>query len=103
MRFTSILGVFCSVYAAILLVSQVSSHAPEGHVVVAPTNGLWNALPTINVAYSLHYNGTPAGIEDFTSFGRDTARCSQFRYVLFDAFLWWAAHVFSDLVWILWK
>lgn len=51
------LGVICSLYAVVLLVSQLASHGSHGSLVVAPTSTLWNALPAITVAYSPHYNG----------------------------------------------
>ena len=57
MRFTSVFGLACSLYALALVMVRSLTHAPEAHMRYAPTMGLWNALPTINVAYSLHYNG----------------------------------------------
>ncbi|MDR3737664.1 MAG: hypothetical protein P4L40_01460 [Terracidiphilus sp.] len=58
MRFTSVLGLACSVYAVVLLAAQVLAH-PHTHAQMnyQPSLLLFNALPTINVAYSLHYNG----------------------------------------------
>jgi hypothetical protein len=60
MRFTSIVGLICSLYAMLLLLAQVSTHEPLSEMTATPGIGLWNALPTINVAYSLHYNGIVA-------------------------------------------
>ena len=57
MRFTSIVGLVCSLYAVLLLLAHVSQHGSSEKLTSSPGIGLWNALPTINVAYSLHYNG----------------------------------------------
>jgi amino acid permease len=60
LRYASVVGLFCSFWALLLLIIRVATHSRQSHTSERVTSDAWGALAIINVAYTLHYNGVCA-------------------------------------------